>query len=112
MSNYTEDQILAEDGTPIQFIDDHEKALFHESKLGEDAIRFLDSDLGRLLRGRATLEIEDAQRQLLLVEPEDTATIRQLQFKAATARQFITWIADAIRNGDNAYDQLKAMRDN
>ena len=107
---FTEDQILGEAETPIQFLDENEKALFHEARLGEEAICFLESDLGKLISARANLDIQEAQASLLDVDPEDTATIRRLQFKAAVARQFPRWLADAVRNGDDAYAELQQMR--
>ena len=110
MTQYTDDQWLNSDGTPVEFLNRHEEALFHEARLGEEAQQFLESDLGKLLKGRAILDIQDAQDALLDIAPEDTAAIRELQFKAATARHFKTWIAEAITNGNNAYDQLRSIR--
>ena len=110
MPTSPQEHALAAEDTPTAFINEAERALFHEAKLGEDAKDFLDSPLGKLLKGRAILEIEDAQAALLTVEPEDVATIRKLQFKAAVARQFVSWLADAVANGDQAFEQLEEMR--
>ncbi len=110
MPPYSDDHVLSNDGTPIEFINKHEETLFHEARLGEEAGQFLETDLGKLLQGRAILDIEDAQNALLSADPENPAAIRELQFKAAVARQFVSWIAEAISNGNNAYDQLRSIR--
>lgn len=93
----------------IQFHSEDERALFTEARLGQEAIDFLSSPLGRLLQGRAETDIEEAKDVLVDLDPGDTSTIQTWQTKAKVARQFIRWIGEAIQNGRNAEQQLEAI---
>ncbi len=97
------------DESGITFRNETERALFTEARLGQEAINFLSSDLGRLLQGRAQQEKEWAMNELLRTESHDEHRIRTLQNKAQRANQFIQWIGEAIQNGKVAEQQIEDM---
>ena len=72
--------------------------------------------MGRLLHHRAKLAIEQAQVDALEVDPDGWSWIRgrnklrQIRQRAAVARAFISWISEAIIDGDDAARQLDEYR--
>lgn len=94
-----------------EFLSKEEESLFAEAALGAEAVAFLNSDLGRVLRGFALQEIEAAKDDLLTTAPWRKRRIQQLQFRAAVAGQFLDFIREAVLRGDVAYEGLQAMRD-
>lgn len=105
-------EIAVHDGelTP-QFLSDEEKALFAEALLGQEAIAFLDSDLGRVLRGMAIQRREDAKEAMLSVSPDDEREIRRCQFEAAVAGQFLGFIQEVLTTSEAAEQALHAIRE-
>lgn len=106
---------IIEDGIPTpQFLDEEEEALFAEVMLGDEAVRFLNTDLGRLLRGYALERREDAKEALLSADP-DTETglqkIKAAQLQAAVANQFLQFVQDALSRGEMAHQQLLQKRE-
>ena len=82
------------------------RLLLESAATGEAAKMFLRSDLGGYLIDRATEEIEDATADLIDVAPSDALAIAALQTRIKVARQAITWLSEAIQEGDNAQKQL------
>ena len=76
--------------------------LIAEALLGEEAEKFLVSDLGRCLIGMAQQDVKDAEDGLKLVEPTDTKTIVSLQNKAWLGEHFEDYIRELIFKGRNA----------
>jgi hypothetical protein len=109
-------EVLPDESTTqpgLIFMDEAERALFVEASLGEEAHRFVHSDLGRLVLARAKEEIEQAKDALLAISPWSPLARRKLraaQFKVSVAQQFPQWLAEAIQNADEAYQQLKARQ--
>jgi len=96
--------------TVFEDMTERERVLFAEAKLGMDVEHFLKSDVGRLLRGRAAQEIEEAKIELLECNPDTffgRRRIKKLQNKAQLANQFMSWCAEAITGGRNAEIQLQ-----
>jgi len=104
------DFIEQEHVTP-KFLSDEEERLFAEVMLKEEAIKFLNSDLGKVLRGFAEQERREAAEALLKTAPWRKRRIQQLQFKAAVAGSFLTWIGEVLAMGDVAHQNLLQMRD-
>lgn len=77
--------------------------------IGIQAQQFLESDLGRYLQGCAEQEQQEAMNAFLLMDASDTAAVRRVQLQAAVSSQVITWLAEAIENGDQAEQQLEAL---
>lgn len=98
----------------IDFLDAEEEALFAEFLLGDEAIRFLDSNLGRTLRGFARMRKEEAKEALLCADPDTEdgrRAIRAAQFSAAVADQFLSFVQEAIAAGESAEQNLKLIRE-
>ncbi|MGM0783894.1 MAG: hypothetical protein ACQEUM_07265 [Pseudomonadota bacterium] len=99
-----------------QFLNEEERSLFAQAELGEQAVTFLDSELGRFMRGCAIQRRREAQEILLqpATDPETAegrAKIREARFQAAVADQFLEFIREAVTTGEVAYQSLKQMRD-
>ena len=92
----------------VEFISDQERAYFEEAKFGEDVRTFLVSNVGRYLHGRARIQLLEAQDELVRCAPEE---LMDLQAKAKQAEIFMSWLAEAISNGDLAYQTLKEYRE-
>lgn len=76
--------------------------LIDAAELGEEAKKFLESDLGKTLLARAEQETLSALEELGACEPTDTKKIVLLQNKAALGRQFPQWINEIIHIGNEA----------
>jgi hypothetical protein len=79
---------------------------------GREVEMFIDEDpIGQYLVARAKQDIQEAQDQLLEVDPAKTEDVRKLQFKAAVANSVRRWLGEAIQNGRAAAAQLQLERD-
>lgn len=108
------DELIADGLMTPQFLSDEEEALFAEVLLGDEAIRFLNSDLGRVMRGHAQERREAAKEALLTANPDTDKgreAIKAAQFNAAVADQFLTFVRDAISSGEVAHQSLLQMRE-
>ena len=70
--------------------------------LGEEAAKFAESDLGRMLFGMADQEIAAAQLSLEAVKANDATQIQELQNHIWRARHFKEWLLELIEKGDQA----------
>ena len=86
--------------------------LIDAAELGEEAKRFLESDLGKTLLARAEQETLAAMEQMLLTDPTDTKAIVALQNRAALGRQFPQWLMEIINIGENALDVWRQQNGN
>lgn len=101
----------------IEFVDEHERELYGAAVLGEDVRTFLRTNpVGQYLHHRAKLAIEQAQVDALDVDPDGFSwfrsrnKLRKIRERAAVARTLITWLSEAITDGDNAASQLEEYR--
>jgi hypothetical protein len=101
----------------LEFVDERERELYAAAHLGEDAREFLrNHPVGRYLHHRAKQQIMQAEIDALEVDPDgwswlrSKSKLRQIRQRAAVARAFINWIADAIIDGDDAARQLDEYR--
>lgn len=101
---------VTEDTLTPSFLSDEEQALFSEAILGKDAVDFMNSDLGRVLRGYAAQNIEEAKEALLKTPSWRKRKIQQLQFKAAVASQFLDFVREAVVRGEMAIHGLNQLR--
>ena len=76
--------------------------LVAEAELGDEAKRFLESDLGKCLIGMARQQVERAQVALGDVEPSDQKAIVALQNEIKLGMRFEAWIGELLHNGENA----------
>ena len=105
----TPSEITSETLTPA-FLSDEEQAMYAEAMLGKDAVDFLNSDLGRTIRGYAVQNIEEVKEALLKTPAWRKRKIQQLQFKAAVANQFLSFIREAVMRGEIAMQGLNQLR--
>jgi hypothetical protein len=73
-----------------------------EIVLGDDARRWLESDLGRAVIGMAAQEKAEAMEALLDISSSDSLAILELQSKAKRADSFAGWITELIQKGADA----------
>ena len=80
--------------------------LLAQALIGVDCEKFKASNVFRYLEGCARMEAEAATDALKYVDPEDSKTIRTLQNEIWRHEQFITWLNEAISDGNVATSQL------
>ena len=93
----------------IIFKNDEERVLFEEARLGQDAITFLQTPLGKWLQAVAMQEKQQSMEQLLEIDCTNRLEIAKAQTNAKIADNFIRWIGEAIQNGRIAEQQLEEM---
>lgn len=76
--------------------------LIAQALIGDEAKKFLDSDLGKCLAGMAMQEVQAAQEALEKVDPKDEKGITALQNQAWLGRRFESWLQELITEGENA----------
>ena len=76
--------------------------LIAEAELGDEAKRFLESDLGKALIGMARQQVQHAQISLGEIDPTDTKAIVALQNEIKLGLRFESWIRELLQNGNNA----------
>ena len=85
--------------------------LIAAAELGEEARRFLESDLGKCLLGMAQQEVALAQEALERVDPADTEAVRKLQNQAMLGRQFEQWLLELLDKGESALEVFKQQNE-
>lgn len=85
--------------------------MFAFADMGQKAIGFRDSELGRLMIGFAEQEIRDHAEKLLDCDPNNVRDITHHQQKAGVARLFLRFIDEAISSGEVAYEQIIQLED-
>ena len=79
---------------------------------GREVEIFIEEDpIGKYLIERARQDIQEAQDDLLDVDPSKVEDVRKLQFKASVANRVRVWLGEAIQNGRAAAAQLQLERD-
>jgi hypothetical protein len=73
-----------------------------EIEVGEEAKRFLESDLGRCIVGIVDQRITDAHTQLEEINPEDTTGVLRLQESIKLSRDFTQWLNQLVTDGEQA----------
>ncbi len=76
--------------------------LIAEAEIGDEARKFVESDLGKTLLGMAQQEVAKAQEELETVDPSDTKKVVALQNQAKNGRNFETWLTELISKGEQA----------
>ena len=88
-----------------------EDELQAEMVIGDDARRFLESELGRTILGMADQEKTGALLGLAQVDASDAAKIRELQNVIWRADAFAGWLAELIQRGQDAENILLSEKD-
>ena len=80
----------------------NENEVIAEALIGDEAKKFLESELGKCVLGMAMQEVQSAQEALETANPTDCAAIEKLQNKARLGRQFEQWLKELFTRGENA----------
>lgn len=88
--------------------DQHLHELMDSAATGEAAKLFLQSGLGRHLTSRAADDVDEAVAKLIDADPTDAKLILSLQTTINVAKLAVTYLTDAISEGDNA---MRALHD-
>ena len=78
-----------------------------EALIGEDAERFVASELGQVILGFAQQEVEAARNEWEQTDPADAKKMSELQFKAKFGREFQAWLIELIEKGAEARKVIK-----
>lgn len=78
-------------------------------EFGLDVKQFMGTTLGRYIQAKANEQIEAARDALQTVDPEDAKKVRSLQNDAAVAAMVLTWIGEAVIEGEQAERQFESM---
>jgi len=78
------------------------------AKLGIQAENFKHSALGRYMRDRADVEIEQATAELIDADSEDIKLNREIRNKIKVAHTVTEWIEEAIGSGQVALANIEA----
>ena len=82
-------------------------ALIAEAELGEEARKFLDSQLGKCVLGIAEQQVMLAEKALGKTDPDDKKKIVALQQRIELYEKFPTWLAELLHDGENAISIYK-----
>lgn len=84
-----------------------EKAVF-----GREVELFLNEDpIGKYLAEKARQQLEEAQAQLVDINPSATSSIIQLQIKAQVANRIAGWLGEAVIEGRNSARLMQQEKD-
>lgn len=81
--------------------------LVAEAELGEEARRFKESDLYKVMIGLAQQEAALAEKALGKINPRDEAGIVSLQRQITVAEWFEQWLDELIDKGESALEVWK-----
>lgn len=74
------------------------------AEIGEEAKKFMESELGQVILGMAKQDALLAMEALALVDPTCVEKIRVLQNTVYLSNTFEQWLKELISKGDNAID--------
>ena len=86
--------------------------LIAAAEIGDEALRFVESDLGKTMLGMADQDILLAQQKLLDVDPDDSRRVREIQNDARVALMFKSWLVELIDKGNAALEVFKHEQEN
>lgn len=88
---------------------DQRTELLREVALGIEAEEFLDGSVGKYLVAKAEAEIAEAVAAIKIVDPNNSALIREIQNQIYRAESIQLWLAEGIQSGWNAETVIKQM---
>jgi hypothetical protein len=94
-----------------QPLDIETETLMAEAILGDDAEKFLKTDLGKYLIESAEQETTEALHILKTVDPNDKVKITELQNKIWRAESFKDWLVGLINAGSDARNILQSKQE-
>ena len=91
----------------LDALDPSTRTYIAEMDLGQQAIEFVESDLGRYIIGCVHAEIEEASRALKGTLPWRFWRIQELQNRIWRAESLLLWLRDLIAAGKAANQALE-----
>lgn len=85
--------------------------LIATAELGEEARKFLESDLGKCLIGMARQEVQAAREKLGDIDPGDMKGIEALQNHVKVGIWFEDWLNELLSRGENALSVFKQSQE-
>lgn len=79
--------------------------------MGDEAKRFMSSELGRLVCGLADQEVAAAVEDLVKADPADAAKMRQIQLQAAIGARFKEWLTNLINDGEESLSAFRQQQE-
>jgi len=80
-----------------------------EAILGRDCAAFFSTDPGRYVKARSHETVMDCIERLKTVSADDKEAIASIQLELKSADNALSWLQDAINDGERAMQQLKIM---
>lgn len=80
-----------------------------QAEIGQQAEMFWDSDIGKYVLDRAKKETDAAVVKYKDVDPEDAKAVRKLQNEVDRPARAITWLRDAIIEGQGALHVIQTI---
>jgi hypothetical protein len=90
---------------------DPENVLVRAGVFGRQVEQFFETDIGDYILQRAQKEIDEAVFKLKKVNPRDAELIQTYQNDIRVCESIISWLADAIAQGQAAVETLKGEED-
>ena len=87
------------------------EALMAEALIGDEAEKFVQSELGRTILGMAKQEVEVAALDLKDCDLKDDKKLREIQNRIWRATQFEAWLVELISKGQEAMQTLAAQQE-
>lgn len=81
-----------------------------EAVMGDEAKRFLDGDLGKILKGIAEQEVKAAILEFEEVDLTNDKKIRDLQNRIWRASRFTGWLEELVERGEEALRALQQQK--
>lgn len=81
-----------------------------EALLGDEAKRFLEGDLGKVLKGIADQEVKKALIEFEEVDLTNEKKVRDLQNRIWRASRFTGWLEELVERGDEALRALQQQK--
>jgi len=85
--------------------------LIASAEIGEEARRFVESELGMCIIGMAEQDKQLALEQLGTINPTDEDGIRELQNKVKLGTMFEQWLVELIDKGNAAMQVFKQQNE-
>ena len=86
------------------------KELEAEALMGDEARRFLDGDLGKVLKGIAEQEVKKAILEFEEIDLTEEKKVRDLQNRIWRASRFTGWMEELVERGDEALRVLQQQK--
>ena len=80
-----------------------------EALLGKECHVFFNSDPGRYVKARANEVVMNAIELLKTIPADDKEKIEEIQVEIKSADNALTWLQEAINNGERAVQQLEIL---